>query len=211
MSGQTVLRTVGQADHCWTASAVSVTLISSFAVIKSIGFFGFSKLPVERALLQLPALPEALLTEYTGTCQALTSSLGSTFHSPPPTPLFFFFKISETQKRLCTKDSLLHPETHTSPEELKYSMQWWRLITIQCRSQENTLEFFVGLFSPLFISTFLFVCFYWGFRRFWCFGFFFSFFMLGKKGPWSAYPVRCGEFSLMCAEVQWQTLTTWIR
>lgn len=92
-SGQTLLRIVGKADHCWAASAVPATVISSFALIKSVGFFGFSEFPVEGALLQLPALPEALLTEYTGTCQALIPSLGCTFHSLPPTLLFSCSKL----------------------------------------------------------------------------------------------------------------------
>lgn len=196
---------MGKADHCWTASAVSLTLISSFALIKSIGVFGFSELPVERALSPLPTLPGALLTEYTGTCQVLISSLGCTFHSPPPTLLFYFFKFSKTQKRLRTKYSLLHPETHTPPRELKHLVEiGYKLI--QCRSEENNLKFLVGYFYLFFFPQFFLFCFLvWGFFLV------FFFFMLGKSGPSSVYSMRCREFSLICAEVQWQTLTTWIR
>lgn len=85
--------------------------------------------------------------------------------------------------------------------------------------------FLVGFFVCLFVSfVCLGFCCYWfclfvcwgvwgGFLGFLVFEFwgFFPLFMLGRSGPWSVYPMRWREFSLLCAEVQWQTLNTWIR
>lgn len=109
-SGQILSRTVGRAEHiccfCNTDFFICFNQIN--------WFFGFSELPVERALSQLPALPEALLTEDTDTCQALLLSLGCTFHSPPPILLFSFSK-SVKLKKDCAQRIPCSTQKHTHP------------------------------------------------------------------------------------------------
>lgn len=166
-SGQTVLRTVGKADHCWAASAV-VFLMSSFALIKSIGFFGFSKLPVEKALKQLPALPEALLTEYTGQC-VLISSLGCTFHSPPPTLLFSFSKLVKLRKD-CAQRIPCSTQKHTHHH--RNSSTWWSDGNwLQTNSMQQSRKY---LRIPCWVFFLLFFPIFCLFLLFWLF-FFFSF------------------------------------
>lgn len=152
MSGQPIFRTVGKAAHCCTASPISLTLISSFALIKSIAFFLAS--PTQRALLQFPTLCGALLTE----CSYLSSTNilpGHALPLPPlPNPVIFFFKISKTQKSLCTQEIPAPRRNTCTPTgtpaldgvlEINYK-------PIQSRSQENTLEFLGLIFFSFFFN-----------------------------------------------------------
>lgn len=193
-SGQILLRTVGRAEHiCCFCNT------DFFIYFNKINWvFWLLRAPCGKGIVAVACLTWGF-TDW-GHWYLSSTIIIPGLYLPFPTthPVIFFFKISKTQKRLCTKDSLLHPETHTSPQELKHLMEWWRLIDSSFNIWVKKIPYNSLLGS---FSTFFFICLF-------VLSFLFFFFMLGKSGPWSAYPVRCREFSLMCAEVQWQTLTT---